>query len=248
MNAWRLEWYRLVRTRRLLALVGVFAFFGFTGPLIAAYLDELIAAGGGGVVISVPDPTPAMAIEQFSTNAFQIGLLVAIVIAAGALSIDARPEIGTFFRTRVTSTRRLLAPRYVVATLAAMAAFAVGVAAAWYETIVLIGAPDAGGVLLGAFLGCTYLAFALAVVAVAASVTRNVLTTVAVTVVILLLLPVVAVVEVVAPFLPSMLVGALPDLAAGGDGGAYVRSALATLVVTAGTLALAADRTARREV
>ena len=248
MNAWRLEWYRLVRTRRLLALVGVFAFFGFTGPLITAYLDELVALGGGGLVVSTPEPTPAMAIEQFSTNASQIGLLVAIVVAAGALSIDVHPEIGAFFRTRVPHVGRLLAPRYVTATAAAMVAYTAGVAAAWYETVVLIGAPDAVGVLLGTVLSFTYLAFAVAVVAAAASLTRNVLTTVAVTVVILLLLPVVSIAEAVAPFLPSTLVGALPDLAGGGDPGGYLRPALATLLATAATLALAVHRTGRREL
>ena len=32
MNLWRLEWLRLVRTHRLLVVVGVYLFFGITGP------------------------------------------------------------------------------------------------------------------------------------------------------------------------------------------------------------------------
>lgn len=248
MTPWRLEWYRLVRTRRLIALLGVYAFFGFVGPLMTAYMDRILASAGGGVTIIAPEPTPAAAIEAFVSNASQIGVLVAIVVAAGALSVDVRPEIGVFFRTRVPEVGRLLAPRYVVTTAAVVAAFVLGVVAAWYETWVLIGAPDAAGMLVGTGLGALYLAFAVAVVGLAASVAPSVVTTVAVSVVALLALPLLAIVEAVAPYVPSALVGALPDLAGGGDAAAYTRAAVTTVLVTAGVLALAVARSGRREL
>jgi ABC-2 type transport system permease protein len=248
VNPWRLEWYRLLRTRRLLALLGVYVFFGFAGPLLTAYMDRLVAAAGGGLTIITPDPTPGMAIEQYVANASQIGLLVAIVVAAGALSVDVRPEIGVFFRTRVPSALHLLTPRYVVATAAVVVAFVLGVLAAWYETVVLIGAPDATGMVVGALLGALYLAFAVAVVALAGSLAPSVVTTVAISIGVLLALPIVAIVEVLAPYVPSALVGALPDLAGGGAAGDYLRAALTTVVATAAILALAVARTGRREL
>ncbi len=33
MSLWRLEWLRLIRTRRFLVLAGVFVFFGIVGPV-----------------------------------------------------------------------------------------------------------------------------------------------------------------------------------------------------------------------
>jgi ABC-2 type transport system permease protein len=248
VNPWRLEWYRLVRTRRWLALLGVYVLFGLGGPLLTAYMDQLVATAGGGFTIITPEPTPAMAIEQYVSNASQIGLLVAIVVAAGGLSVDVRPEIGVFFRTRVPSALRLLAPRYVVATGAVVVAFLVGVVAAWYETVVLIGAPDAAGTIVGALLGALYLAFVVAVVALAASLAPSVVTTVAISIGVLLALPLVGIVEVVAPYLPSALVGALPDLAGGGAAGDYLRATLTTVAATAAILALAVARTGRREL
>ncbi len=248
MNLWHLEWLRLVRTRSLLALLGAYAFFGFVGPLVTASLDELIASAGGGITIVVPEPTPAAAVKQFSAIASQIGLLIAIVVAASALCIDARPEIGVFFRTRVPSAIHLLTPRYVVVSLAIVAAFVVGVLATWYGTTVLIGPPDTAGMVVGTALGALYLIFAVAVVALAASLTRSVVATAAISVVVLLALPVVAIIGAVAPFLPSTLVGALPDLAGGGDAEAYAGSAATTVVATIGLLALAVARTGRREL
>lgn len=248
MNPWRLEWHRLVRTRRLLALLGVYAFFGFVGPLVTAYLDELVAQAAGGITIVAPEPTPAAAVEQFTAMASQVGLLIAIVVAAEALCIDARPEIGVFFRTRVPSAIQLLTPRYLVVALAIVVAFVVGVLATWYGTAWLIGSPDTFGMVIGTALGVLYLAFAVAVVALSASLTRSVVTTAAVSVAILLALPAVGFIGTLAPFLPSTLVGALPDLAGGGDAGAYARSAATTAVATVGVLALAVARTGRREL
>jgi ABC-2 type transport system permease protein len=248
MTLWRLEILRLVRTRRLLALVGVYLFFGLTGPLLARYMDRILANVGGDVQITVPPPTPAAGIAQFSSNAQQIGLLVVLVVAAGALAFDAKPEIATFFRTRVTSVRRLLVPRYTVATAAAGGAFVIGVLAAWYQTVVLIGAPPVAGILAGAVYGVLYLAFAVAVVALATAIARTTLTAVALSIGVLLALPLLGLFPSVGAWLPSHLVGALDALAAGGDSGDYLRAAAVSVAGTAGLLALTTRRLQRREI
>ena len=60
MNLWRLEWLRLVRTHRLLVLLGVYLFFGLTGPLTARYLPQILAAlGTEGIRVEFPAPVPA---------------------------------------------------------------------------------------------------------------------------------------------------------------------------------------------
>ena len=129
MNLWRLEWLRLVRTRRLAVLAAVYAFFGLLGPLTARYLPQIIDRFGGGITVIMPPPTPADGVAQFSANTQQIGLLVIAVVAAGALAVDALPEMGIFLRTRVAPARRLLVPRYLVTVAAAAGAFLLGWAA-----------------------------------------------------------------------------------------------------------------------
>jgi ABC-2 type transport system permease protein len=60
MTLWRLEWLRLVRTHRLLVLVGVYLFFGFTGPLTARYLSQILdRLGTEGMKVEFPAPQPA---------------------------------------------------------------------------------------------------------------------------------------------------------------------------------------------
>ncbi|NUR29334.1 MAG: hypothetical protein HOV83_26405, partial [Catenulispora sp.] len=81
MNLWRLEWLRLVRTRRLVAVLGAYLFFGFSGPLTARYLSEILGRlGSDGVRVQFPKPTQADGIAQFTGNASQIGLLIVVIV------------------------------------------------------------------------------------------------------------------------------------------------------------------------
>ena len=248
MNLWRLEWLRLVRTRRLIALLGVFLFFGFLGPLTARYIKQIIENFGGNVQIVVPDPVPADGITQYISNAFQVGLLVAVGIAAGALAFDAKPQMGIFLRTRVRRVSDIIVPRYVVMVAAVVACFMLGSIAALYETTVLIGSLSIGGWLLGTLVGSLYLAFAVALVSLVAARANSVMLTLVVSVAILLLLPVIGVIPDVAPWLPSHLIGGVDGLVRDGAFGDYLRATIVTIGLTLAALWLAVRVAERREL
>ena len=247
MSLWRLERLRLLRSRRLVVLLGVFTFFGLTGPMLARYMGELLERFGGGVTVTVPEPVPADGITQYLANSSQIGVLVVLVVAAGALAFDATPELAAFLRAR-TPVRRLLMPRYVLSVLAAGTAFTVGMLAAWYETQVLLGGLPVGAMLVGIGLSWLYLAFAVAVVAVASALTRSVLATVALSAGLLIALPIVGVVEPLRRWLPSHLVGAPDALLRGAAAADYTMAALATAAATVGLLLAAVRMLRRREL
>jgi len=252
MTLWQLEWLRLWRTRRWIALLGVYVFFGLVGPLSARYLGEIVKFAGGeleGATIVFPPPTPADGLAQFVSNAMQVGTLVVVVVAAGALAFDAVPEMGVFLRSRVPDIRRILAPRFLVTVGAVSASFILGSLAAWYETWVLIGAPDAAAVLAGTGYGLVFLVFVIALVAAVASRARSVLGTVIIAIVILLTMPVIGVLAGVARWLPTHLAGALGALPAGDvTASAYLGLAVGTLVVSVGLLWFAERMARRREL
>lgn len=235
MSLWKLEWLRMVRTKRWLAIFVVFVFFGIIGPLTARYMGEIVEQFGGGIEVSFPEPTPADGIMQYSGNVAQLGLLVLIMIAAGALTIESRYEMAVFLRTRVRSPYRLLLPRYTVVAGTGVGAFIAGTLLAWYETAILIGAPDVTSMFLGMLFFSVYLLFAIALVAFAGSALKNVLPTVIVTLVVLLLMPLIGLLPNVGDWLPSHLVGSLDGLVRGAAAGDFARAAMVT---SAGTLAL----------
>jgi ABC-2 type transport system permease protein len=249
MNLWRLEWLRLARTRRLLALIGVYLFFGLTGPLTARYLEQILGSlGTEGIRIEFPPPKPSDGIAQFVSNTSQIGLLVVVLVAASALAFDARREMAVFLRTRVTGVRAIVVPAYAITTGGAVTAFVVGSLAAWYETTVLLGGLPAGRMLLGIALAALFLAFAVAVVALVAAVARGVLATAGVTLAVLLAMAIVGNVPAAGRWLPTALASAPAGLVGPSAPGDYLPAAVLTAALTLAALAGAIAFGARREV
>lgn len=249
MSVPRLEWLRLWRTARLLVLVLVFAFVGLLGPLTAAYLPELIDLAGQteGVVIEVPDPVPADGIAQYIANVSQLGLIAVAAVAALALAVDARPGLAAFYRTRQPAASARILPRWLATWVASSVAWTVGLLAAAYETVLLIGPLPVAGVVVGWGLWVLYLAFAVAVVALAAALLRSTVAVTVLSVGLLLGVALVGLVPQVEAWLPSALVSAPTALVAEtAEPGDYLRAALvasgATVAALAGAVALADRR------
>ncbi|MDJ0923715.1 MAG: hypothetical protein QNJ77_04055 [Acidimicrobiia bacterium] len=248
MNLWRLEVIRLFRTKRWIALLGVYVFFGLVGPLSARYIREILESFGGGVQVILEDPVAADGIASYVSNAAQIGLLVSVGIAAAALAFDAKPQMGIFLRTRVRHVGEIIAPRYLTMAAAVAIAFTAGSIAALYESTVLMGSLPIGGWLLGTILGCLYLVFAIAVVAAVAGKTQSVLVTVVVTIGVLLLLPILGIAPAIGEWLPSHLVGAMDALVRDTGIADYWRATAVTIVSTGVALWLAVRWAAQREL
>lgn len=249
MTLLRLEIMRLVRTRRWMLVVGVYAFFGLTGPLLARYLNEILDRfGGGEIVVTSHDPQPVDGIVQFLSNASQLGVLAVIVVAAGSLAIDARPEIAAFLRTRVTHSRVLLFPRLVAVSVTVVIALVVGTASAWALTGSLLGALPTGAMVIGTLLGALYLVVVVAIVAATATFTRSVVGTVFATLAIVIAMPMVALVPAVAPWLPSELLAAIAGLVEGEAVSAYARAVVTSMLAITALIAVAVRRSERREL
>lgn len=251
MSLWRLEWLRLIRTKRWMAVTAVYVFFGLVGPFTARYLSDIITMVGGeieGATITLPPPEPVDGLAQFSSNVSQIGLLVGVVVAAGALTVDAKPEMGIFLRTRVREMRTLLWPRYLMNAGLIAGSFVLGALAAWYESVVLIGSLPAGRVLAGVAYGVIYLLFVVAVVAAAASKARSVLGTVLVSILVLVLMPIVGIVDAIGEWLPNHLATALTAIPEGVAAVDYWRASVVAVIGGATSFWLAVRWMEAREV
>jgi ABC-2 type transport system permease protein len=214
MSLWRLEWLRMTRTPRAVALGVVYIFIGLLEPVTTRYENDLVGRISH-VQLRLPPPTPADGLNAYVSEISLIGLIVLVVLAAGALNIDSPPGLAVFLRTRVSSVWQLIGPRFAVYAGAAVLAYLAGTLAAWYETSVLIGPLPAGGVFAGALCGAVYLVFAVAVTAAAASLSRATIGVVVITLGFLLLLPVAGLYHSVSAWLPSALVTAPVDLVSG---------------------------------
>jgi ABC-2 type transport system permease protein len=248
MSTWRLEWLRMIRTPRAIALGGIYLFFGLLGPVTAKYLQQIVNRVQSGVQVIVAQPTPKDGIANYISQASQTGLIVVIVITAGALTFDARRGLSTFLRTRVTSMWQLIAPRFIVNAAAAVTAYTLGTLAAWYETVLLLGSPPPGAMLAGLLCGSLYLIFAVSVTTAAASVARSTLGTVGITLGVLLALPLLGMVGLLHAWLPSTLVTAPVALLTGVAPGDYLPALAVALVSTPLLLATATFQLEHRDM
>jgi ABC-2 type transport system permease protein len=249
ISVWRIERWRLVRTRRLLALAAVFVFSGVVEPLTVKYANQLLNGAGNAerIKITIPPPVPADGISAYTGQATLIGLIVSVVVASYACAVDANPALSVFYRTRVRGFAALVLPRVVVTACGVVAAYLLGLLAAWYETTTLIGAPDLAPMVFSALLVSLYLVFAVAVTALAGTVARSRLGTVGISLMILLAFPIAGSLSALSRWLPSALAGAPEALLRHTAPDHFPRSVAGTVVFGVAALALACSRGARRE-
>jgi ABC-2 type transport system permease protein len=249
MTLWRLEWLRLVRTRRWMSLAGVLIVFGFVSPLTVRYAEDLLESlGPGDIQILLPEPTAFEAMREYVGNVQQLGTLVVVLVSASALALDGRPELAAFLRTRVRSARDLVLPRFGVNAAVAALAFAAGGFAAWYETEVLLESLPVGRTLLAILLGSLFQVFVVATVALAAGLAKSFVQTAILAVGLLLSLPLLSLVGPLGPWLPGELTVMLAQLDRSRDAIDYARPVLVTLVAIPVFLAVAVRRFEGREL
>lgn len=252
MNIWKLEWLRLVRTKRIVILLVVFVAFGLIGPLGARYLPELInnSPNNGGITVTVTaKPKPVDGYVQYMSNVSQLGTLVAVIIAAYSLAIDAKTNLSVYYRTRIKQVTKLILSRFVVITMATVGTFIIGTIAAWYETTALLGNISIKNLIVGALYISIYWIFSIATVALAASFVRGLLATVGLSLGMLISFPLLSVIKPISHWLPSELVGSLSALVGNQHTAAYYfRPTVITLCATVISLGIALWRFKVREI
>ena len=250
MSLWRLEWLRLVRTRRWLSIAGIVVVFGFISPLTVRYAEELFEglSPGGDVQIILPEATPLESMQQFVGNVQQLGTLVVVLVAAAAMAVDSHPEMAVFLRTRVRTVRKLIFPRFGANAALAAAAYTAGALAAWYETEVLIGSLPVGRTLAAIAGGALFQVLVVAVVVLAAGLSRSFIQTAVVAVGILLSLPLLGLIGGLDPWLPSRLATNLAHLDTPQSVADYVRPLVVTLGAILACLFIGIARLESREL
>ena len=162
-----------LRTYRLLIAAAIFLLFGLGTPLLIKYTPQLIEMAGEDLIIEMPPPSAAMAIAEYASTIGQIGVLVAVLVAMGAVSRE---------RSRGTAAMVLSKPvgtgAFIIAKLTAMSAtfivsLILGSAACYIYTVILIEPADITTFLGVNLLVALFLVFCLAITLVFSSIFRN---------------------------------------------------------------------------
>ncbi|MDA8373665.1 MAG: hypothetical protein M0Z91_05355 [Actinomycetota bacterium] len=247
MGSWRLEWVRMWRTKRIVALVATFVLLGLAGPIALHYLPELIKAGSNRGVqgLVFPNVQPVQGIANLGNNVSSIGTLVVAIVAAATLGVDSDRSVAAFYRSRLRNPVALILPRLTSSAVAAVAALALGALAAWYETEVLLGSVPFVPLVGGFLLESLWLCFVVAATAFFASLLRSAAGAAGAAVASILALAIAGAVPHLSPWLPNRLSGSLASLigqSAGDLWKAVLVALLGTLVLSALAIRLFASR------
>ena len=165
-----------IKTFRVLIVGGVFLFFGLSTPLMIKYLPEIIKLAGEDVgIIELPPPTALQALSEYSGTALQVGLLVVVLIAMGAIAGERRS--GT---AAMTLSKPVSAGAFVTAKLIAISAtFTIGLAlgglGAFGYTWLLFEDGNLGGFVAQTALLSVFMIFCVSVTLIFSAIFRNAL-------------------------------------------------------------------------
>ena len=241
------------RTRRLPAIALLFVVVGIMSPLTARYLNEII-----GMLVTeplpmaLPDPSPAMALDQLLQNLGQFGALAAIALAMGSVSGELdRGTAALVLAQPATRQAFLLAKLAAIAVVLAICTL-LAVAAAWaYTAILFEPLPVGGWAVLAVLTWLALLAWA-SLTFLASAATGSTMAAAGIGFVALIGLSILAVIPALDRVLPtglarpSVLIAA--DTTATLDGAALATAVAGTLVLVAGSAALAIVAFRRREL
>lgn len=140
------ELMQLAKTHRLVAVTVVFLFFGLFSPLTARYINEILAAVGGGIDLVLPEPSYMDAWGQFFKN-ISTCMIVFIIMMTGCVAAEKSKGSVLLVLTKRVSRTNFVLSKAVAGMLLFTLAFALAVAGCVYYISVLFPQASYDGVL-----------------------------------------------------------------------------------------------------
>ena len=134
------------RSRRVLVVGAVFLMFGMGSPLLAKYTPEIISSVEGAEMFAnlIPEPSIADAIGQYTKNLTQFGFMLAILLGMTAVVGEKERGTAAMILTKPLPRWAFLYAKFAAQCVVYIAAFAAAGLGAYYYTVILFGAPNAG--------------------------------------------------------------------------------------------------------
>jgi ABC-2 type transport system permease protein len=228
------------RTLRLPLVATVFLLIGFSSPLLARFVQEILKAVGGGLVnLQLPPPTAGDAIDQLAKNLGQLGALIAILLAAGSVATEKDRGTAALLLTRPVGRAGFLVAKLVAIGVTLAISTALAVAAAWFYTLVLFEQLGLGGTVAAAVMNWLALLAWAAVTLLASTLTRSALAAAGIGFVALIAIGILGIVPAIAPWLPTGLAGAAGALWLGESAPDAWKPIVGTVALIAASVVLA---------
>jgi ABC-2 type transport system permease protein len=131
------ELYEQIKTFKGVAVAAVLLVFGMTSPLLAKLMPEIFKSADLGVALQIPDPTYLDAYAQFFKNIGEMGLIVIMLVYAGAVVSETTRGTATLMLTKRLSHSAFVISKFLSAAIVWTASYAGSAALCTVYTIYL---------------------------------------------------------------------------------------------------------------
>jgi ABC-2 type transport system permease protein len=228
------------RTRRLVVVGIVFLVLGIISPITAKYLPELIGAiGTGEITIEVPPPTINDAMAQIVRQVSQFGLLIAFLLAMGSMTGEKERGTAPFVLTKPVSRGAFLGAKAAALGVVLLIAMVMAGLGGYVYTVILFETPDPA-----AFVGmCALLLLQLvtiaSVVLLASTVAPSTIAAGGIALGVIIVASIVSVVPAIGEYMPTALATVATLVGMGKPVDNLAGPVVVSLLVIAGSLAIA---------
>ncbi|MCA1032075.1 ABC transporter permease [Bacillus timonensis] len=138
----RKEWIEMVRNFKLIWMPLIFILLGLLQPITSYYLPTILESAGDlpeGAVIDIPLPSSEEVIIQTLGQYSQIGVLILALAFMGIIAGERNSGVAGMVLVKPVSYTNYITAKWLSATLVGLLSYFLGMLAAWYYTILLIG-------------------------------------------------------------------------------------------------------------
>ena len=131
--------------RMLIVGVVLLLFGGFLAPMTAKYTPELVRAlvpNGDELVGLMPEPTVAVAVQEYVENLGQFGVLIALLVAMGVVAQEKEKGTAALMLVKPLPRGVFLLAKFAALSLSFALGMLVTAAVGYYYTMLLFKAPD----------------------------------------------------------------------------------------------------------
>jgi ABC-2 type transport system permease protein len=157
------EFLEQYRTHRLLIVAAVFALFGLGIPMLVKLGPELARMSAEGMQIEIPPPTAVQAFTEFAASIGQLGIVVAVMAAMGAVANELKHGTAVTTLSKPISRAAFVTAKLIATSFTFLVGLSVASSFCFFYTTGLIGEASAIAFLQFNLLMAVLLVFCLAV-------------------------------------------------------------------------------------
>jgi len=128
-----------IKTHRLLIVGGVFLCFGLMAPLVQYFMPQILKMGGEQVMVEIPAATSLISFKDFVSYIGQFGILVAILVAMGAIANELKHGTALITLSKPVSSGAFVCSKFIAISLTLLVSQIAAAALCFGYTVWLIG-------------------------------------------------------------------------------------------------------------